>query len=72
MEDAEEEKALPPDQAVDSGHCENNGGGSKNNIPAQSKKRVHFGDEGRGTSDNRITQSKTTDNSGKSDNPDQE
>ena len=69
MEDVEEEKALPPDQAPDTGHGENDGGGSKNNVPSQSKKRVHFGDEGKGTSDNKATQRKTTDSRGKSGNP---
>ena len=69
MEDAEEEKALPPDQTADLGHGENDGGGSNNNMPSQSKKRVHFGDEGKGTSDNKATQRKTTGSLGKSGNP---
>ena len=69
MEDAEEEKALPPDQTADPGHGENDGGGDENNIPAQSKKRVHFGDEGKGTRDNNTSQRKPTDNHGKSGNP---
>jgi hypothetical protein len=46
MEDVEEEKAIPPDQIPNTGHGENNDGGSKNIIPSQSKKRVHFGDQG--------------------------
>ena len=45
MDDVEEEKALQPDQTADPGHGENDGGGDKNNIPAHSKKRVHFGKE---------------------------
>ena len=71
MEDAEEEKALPPDQTPDTGHGENDGGGSKNNMPSQSKKRVHFGDDGKGTSNNKATQRKTTDSRGKSGIPSQ-
>ena len=71
MEDVEEEKALPTDQTPNTGHGENDGGGSKNNIPSQSKKRVHFGDEGKGTSDSNTSQRKTTDSRGKSGNPSQ-
>ena len=71
MEDVEEEKALPPDQTPNTGHGENDDGGSKNNMPSQSKKRVHFGDEGKGTNDNDTSQRKTTDNRGKSGNPSQ-
>ena len=68
MEDVEEEKALPPDQTAYSGHCENDGGGSKNNMPSQSKKRVHFDDKGKGTNDNKTIQRKSTDSCGKSNN----
>ena len=69
MEDVEEEKALPPDQTSKTGLGENDGGGSKNNKPSQSKKRVHVGDEGKGTNDNDTAQRKSTDSRGKSYSP---
>ena len=71
MEDIEEVKVIPPDQPAYSGHGENDDGGSKNNTSSQSKKRVHFGDEGKGTSDSTTSPRKTTDNRGKSGNPSQ-
>jgi hypothetical protein len=71
MEDVEEEKALPPDQTAYSGHCEDDGGGSKNNMPSHNKKRVHFGDEGKCTSDSNTSPRKTTNSLGKSGNPSQ-
>ena len=69
MEDVEEEKALPPDRTPNTGHGENDGGGDKNNMPSQNKKRVRFGDEGKGTNDSNTAQRKPTDSRGKSGNP---
>ena len=48
----EERKALPSDQTSNPGHDDNDGGSSKNNIPSQRKKKVHFGNEEKGTNDN--------------------
>ena len=69
MEDAEEEKALPPDQTPNTGHGEIDDGGSKNIMPSQNKKRVHFGDEGKGISNSNTSQRKSTESRGKSGNP---
>jgi hypothetical protein len=69
MEDVEEEKVLPPDQPPNTGHGENDGSGSKNHISSQSKKRVHFGDEGKGINDSNTSQRKYTDSRSKSGNP---
>ncbi len=68
MEDIEEEKALPPDQPPNTGHGVDDGSGSNNNMSSQSRKRVHFKDEGKGTSESNTSQRKTTDNRDKSGN----
>ena len=49
MEDAEEEKAVPPDLMQNTSHGEGGCGGKADAIPRKRKKRVHFDNDVKST-----------------------
>ena len=66
MEDAEEEKSVPPDLMQNTGHGEDGSGGKANTLPRKKKKRVHFDNDVKGTESKDDPQGKNPDHGGKS------
>ena len=69
IEDAEEEKSVPPDLMQNTSHGEDGSGGKANDPPKKKKmKNVHFGNEVNDTGNNDAHQRKKSDDGGKSKN----
>jgi hypothetical protein len=66
MEDAEEEKSVPPDLTQNTSHGEDGSGGKADALPRKKKKRVHFGSDVKRTGSKDAHQGKNPDHGGKS------
>ena len=61
MEDAEEEKAVPPDLTQNTSHGEDGTGDKTDALPRRKKKRVHFDNEANSTGNNDASHGKNSD-----------
>ncbi len=66
MEDAEEEKAVPPDPMQNTSHGEEGSGGKTDALPRRKKKRVHFDSEVKSTGNKDADQGKNVNHGNKS------
>jgi hypothetical protein len=66
MEDAEEEKSVPPDLMQNTSHGEGGCGGKADAIPRKKKKRVHFDNDVKSTGNKDAHQGKNMNHGDKS------
>jgi hypothetical protein len=66
MEDAEEEKSVPPDLTQNTSHGEDGSGGKTDALPRRKKKRVHFDSDVKRTGSKDAHQGKDSDHGNKS------
>ena len=66
MEDAEEEKAVPPDLTQNTSHGEDGSGDKTDALPRRKKKRVHFDSEVKSTGNKDADQGKNMNHGNKS------
>ena len=66
MEDAEEEKSVPPDLTQNKSHGEDFSGGKIDALPRRKKKRVHFDSDVKSTGNKSAPQGENSDHGDKS------
>ena len=66
MEDAEEEKSVPPDLMQNTSHGEDGSGGKADALPRRKKKRVHFDSDDKRTGSKDVHQEMDSDHGNKS------